>query len=76
MNTLHTIKAAPDRLPFLEALCWDLPAGIKDLDEDDALNRYERGWRYQGALAEVGADEKAFIKQLADKKGSWLAVHV
>lgn len=76
MNTLHTIKTAPERLPFLEALCWDLPAGIQGLDEDDALNRYERGWNYHGVLAEAGKEEKAFIKHLADQKGSWLILHV
>lgn len=76
MNAMHTMKTAPKNLPFLEVLCWDLPAGIHGLDEDDALNRYERGWNYHGVLAEADKGEKAFIKRLAEQKGSWLILHV
>jgi hypothetical protein len=40
------------------------------------LNRYERGWVYRGVLADLEGEEKAFLRQLAKAKGSWLQVNV
>lgn len=76
MNELQANNVKPKALPFLEALCWDLPDGTKKLNFDDMLNRYERGWEYLGVLAEADKDEMEFIKHLAERNGSWLAVYV
>jgi hypothetical protein len=65
----------PERLPFLEAVCWDLD-DINHLDQDEMLNRYERGWAYRGVLADLEGEEKVFLQQLAKAKGSWLQVNV
>lgn len=65
----------PSQLPFLKAVCWDL-VNIQDLTPDEMLNRYERGWDYRGALADVKGDEKVFIRKLAIAKGSWLQLDV
>lgn len=61
----------PEHLPFLEAVCWDLP-DVKILTPEEMLNRYERGWEYRGVLADVGVEEKNFIAALANIGGSWL----
>lgn len=65
----------PKQLPFLEAVCWDL-GDISQLNEDEMLNRYERGWAYRGVLADLEGEERAFLRQLARAKGSWLQVNV
>jgi len=65
----------PDKLPFLEAVCWDL-RDVRKLTLDEMLNRYERGWNYRGALADVAGQEKVFIRQLAIANGSWLQLEV
>ena len=65
----------PEQLPFLEAVCWDL-ADVRSLTPDEMLNRYERGWSYRGALADVKGKEKIFVRQLAVAKGSWLQTDV
>lgn len=65
----------PERLPFLEAICWDL-GDVHDLTPDEMLNRYERGWDYRGTLADVEGNEKAFVGKLAAAKGSWLQIDV
>jgi len=65
----------PERLPFLEAICWDLN-DINHLNYDEMLNRYERGWLYKGVLADLEGDEKLFLHRLARAKGSWLQVNV
>lgn len=66
---------APKRLPFLEAVCWDL-ADVHDLAPDEMLNRYERGWGYRGVLADLEGREKEFVHNLAKAKGSWLQLDV
>ena len=65
----------PQDLPFLKAICWDLP-DVNVLSQDEILNRYERGWKYRGAVADLGAEERIFVAEIAKRKGSWLAVDV
>ena len=67
--------AVPNKLPFLEAVCWDL-GDIHVLDLDEMLNRYERGWENKGVLADLNEPEKSFVAELAKAKGSWLQVDV
>ena len=61
----------PSHLPFLQAICWEM-ASISDFTLDEMLSRYERGWVYRGILAEVVGEELAFVRVLAEMKGSWL----
>lgn len=72
---LNADEKIPENLPFLEAICWDL-ANVHKLTPDEMLCRYERGWDYRGALADLDGKEKAFLAALARAKGSWLQVHV
>lgn len=68
-------KDVPIKLPFLEAVCWDLD-DVKVLAPDEMLSRYERGWDNRGVLADLDGDEKNFVAQLAREKGSWLQLDV
>ena len=65
----------PDKLPFLEAVCWDL-GDVRVLDADEMLNRYERGWENRDVLADLTGSEKIFVGKLAREKGSWLQLDV
>jgi len=57
----------PDKLPFLEAICWQ----IKDIKNRFTLaemfSLYERGQRYRGVLADLEGDELCFADELAKK---------
>lgn len=74
MQNHHSIEV-PDKLPFLEAVCWDL-RDVRVLDLDEMLNRYESGWENRGVLADLTGSEKHFVAQLAREKGSWLQLDV
>lgn len=65
----------PAQLPFLEAVCWEL-RNVHDLTADEMLNRYERGWAYRGTLADLGEQERVFVRKLAVARGSWLQIDV
>lgn len=65
----------PQKLPFLEALCWDI-RDIDCLSQDEILDRYERGWNFRGVLADISPQEAKFILGLAKAKGSWLQTSV
>lgn len=71
----HLNIVVPNKLPFLEAVCWDL-GDIYALNLDEMLSRYERGWDNKGVLADLDGDEKNFVAELAKAKGSWIQVDV
>lgn len=75
MQHLLKTKDVPAKLPFLEAICWDL-GDVHVLALDEMLNRYERGWHNRGTLADLDGAEKGFVAQLAKEKGSWLQLDV
>ena len=75
MNIAALQLDKPADLPFLRAICWQR-ADIEGMSTDEMLNRYERGWEYRGVLADLGNEERTFLRQLAAKCGSWLAAHV
>ncbi|OCR02405.1 hypothetical protein BCD67_22300 [Oscillatoriales cyanobacterium USR001] len=62
----------PNKLPFLESLCWQRE-GIKNLTPVEMLRRYERGWHYRGILAAIDPTEAQFVQKLAQLYNSWLA---
>ena len=51
------------RLPFLEAVCWDLH-DVYALTPAEMLTRYENGLQYEGILGELDGDERAFFEAL------------
>ncbi|HEY9737360.1 MAG TPA: nucleotidyl transferase AbiEii/AbiGii toxin family protein [Trichocoleus sp.] len=63
----------PQDLPFLKAVCWQLDE-IDHLTPQEKLQRYERGWQYRGVLADLSAEEAAFVRELGRRYGSWLAM--
>ena len=65
----------PSKLPFLQAICWNTN-DITHFSLDEMLDRYERGWKYRGVLADLEGDELEFVRQLAKNKGSWLQIDV
>lgn len=74
MRTVTDITPPP-KLPFLTAICWDL-GDVRALNDEEMLNRYERGWDYRGVLADLEGDELTFLRKLAKAKGSWLQTYV
>ena len=54
------------RLPFLEAVCWDLH-DVYALTPTQMLTRYEKGLEYDGVLANLEQGERAFIETLKRK---------
>lgn len=49
----------------LQTICWQLGSDT-ELSREDALHRYERGWRHVDQTAMTDR-ERAFIQQLADE---------
>lgn len=62
----------PGRLPFLEAIGWSMK-DLRLLSPGEMLCCYERGWRYRGVLANLEGKELDFVRELADKIGSWVS---
>ena len=62
----------PDRLPFLEAIGWPI-TDVRQLTLHEMLTCYERGWRYRGTLADLEGEELNFVRELANKIGSWVS---
>lgn len=62
----------PYNLPFLKSICWQTE-DIRHFSLPEMLNRYERGWRYRGVLADLEGEELDFVRSLAKKTDSWIA---
>lgn len=61
----------PGKLPFLESICWQTQ-NVRHFSLLEMLNRYERGWRYRGVLADLEGEELEFVRDLAKKTDSWI----
>lgn len=72
MPTVSAVLKVPEKLPFLEAVCWQTK-DVNHFTPAEMLCRYERGWEYRGVLGEPNAEELRFVKELAQRFGSWLA---
>jgi len=62
----------PADLPFLKSVCWQT-GNTSHLTLSEMLNRYERGWKYQGVLADLEGEELDFVHNLAKKTDSWIS---
>lgn len=58
-------------LPFLRAICWQIPQ-VNALSPADMLRCYERGWHYRGVLGNLSDEEQQFVNALSEQYGSWL----
>lgn len=61
----------PGRLPFLEAICWQIK-DVRCFTLSEMLNAYERGWRYRGVLADLEGEELDFVHTLLKEEGLWI----
>jgi hypothetical protein len=63
----------PEKLPFLESLCWQT-SDVYHFTPEEMLSRYERGWTYRNLFGNLDNEERAFVKLLAERYQSWLQV--
>ena len=61
----------PEVLPFLEAICWQTD-DVYRFNDEQMLNRYERGWRYLSMFNNLEGKELDFVRDLARRYDSWL----
>ncbi len=64
-------KSMPEKLPFLEAICWQTE-NVYLFDRKEMLSLYERGWRYRNMFNNLESKELNFVKELAQQYDSWL----
>lgn len=70
-NPTSAKVSVPEKLPFLEAICWQ----TKDVylfTPEQMLSRYERGWGYRTLFNNLEGEELDFLKKLAKDYHSWL----
>lgn len=70
-NAITSSEHLPERLPFLEAICWQTE-NIYHYTPEEMLSRYERGWKYRNLFNNLEGEELSFLKQLAARYHSWL----
>ncbi len=64
-------ESMPEKLPFLEAICWQTE-NVYRFKPEEMLSRYERGWRYRNLFNNLEGEEIDFLKQIATQYNSWL----
>jgi hypothetical protein len=69
-NTINP-PVAPQKLPFLEAICWQT-GDVHRFSPEQMLSRYERGWTYRNLFRNLDGEELTFLKALAQSYHSWL----
>ena len=65
----------PQKLPFLEAICWQTE-DVYRFTPEQMLSRYERGWKYRTLFNNLEGEELEFLRSLAKYYHSWLQVEV
>jgi len=73
MNYNQTYIIIPQKLPFLESICWQTK-NVYQFSLEEMLNSYERGWKYRSLFDNLEQQELEFIKKLAHQYQSWLIV--
>lgn len=69
--TLNTKVVLPQKLPFLEAVCWQTE-DVYRFTPEQMLSRYERGWEYRQVFNNLEGEELIFLRKLAKDYHSWL----
>ena len=75
LNDQHAHIDIPKNLPFLKTICWQTK-DVQHFTLSEMLNRYERGWKYRGVLADLEGEELEFVRNLVKKHNSWIAADV
>lgn len=70
-NDTEIGASIPEKLPFLEAICWQTE-NVYRFSPEEMLSRYERGWRYRDLYNNLEGEELDFLKKLAKQYHSWL----
>jgi hypothetical protein len=65
----------PQKLPFLEAICWQIE-DVYRFTPEQMLSRYERGWKYRTLFNNLEGEELEFLRNLVKYYHSWLQVEV
>jgi hypothetical protein len=73
MNYNKTKIIIPEKLPFLESICWQTK-DVYQFTLEEMLNAYERGWKYHSLFDNLREEELEFIKKIAHQYQSWLIV--
>ena len=68
-----TKTSLPQKLPFLEAICWQTQ-DVYRFSPEQMLSRYERGWEYRKLFKNLEGEELIFLRELAKSYNSWLQV--
>ncbi|MFO7527886.1 MAG: hypothetical protein R6W86_03635 [Marinobacter sp.] len=66
----------PEKLPLLDAICKKLNQRVNLDDEQRVLGLYERGWIFNGVLANLSGAEARYVRALATRYNSWIARQV
>jgi hypothetical protein len=53
---MHKNIHIPEKLPFLEAICWQT-RDVYQFTPEEMLNRYERGWEYRQIFDNLSEEE-------------------
>lgn len=73
MKHINSKILIPQKLPFLEFVCWQTK-NVYDFSLEEMLTAYERGWRYRSLFNNIAQDELEFIKTIAQEYQSWLII--
>ena len=65
------VITAPEKLPFLESICWQT-GDVYRFTPEQMLSRYERGWSYRQLFNNLEREELEFLQKLAKRYNSWL----
>ena len=73
MTTSTTLEVitAPEKLPFLESICWQTE-NVYRFTPEQMLSRYERGYSYRQLFNNLEGEELKFLHKLAKRYISWL----
>ena len=63
----------PALLPLLDGLSW-FDKDARKLSPFDMLQRYERGFKDWGVVADPSEEERQFMRRLIERYGSFLDV--
>ncbi len=70
-NQKVDVLVIPEKLPFLESICWQIE-NVYKFTLEEMLSRYERGWDYRDLFNNLEGEELSFLKEIAKRYNSWL----
>ncbi|WP_233220782.1 hypothetical protein [Chlorogloea sp. CCALA 695] len=70
-NPTLEVITVPEKLPFLESICWQTD-NVYRFTREQMLSRYERGWSYRQLFNNLEGEELKFLQKLAKRYNSWL----